>query len=182
MTVHDLVAAVLGAVAGLALQALVAGIVAARQYSRQEFSGTVYAILPPSGGKGERIEKMRIRQHGQRIQVKIRRISPAEEAGRRWKMMGYTHGNLIVGTFTTLDPRTDPSSYGVMVLHRDPEIKECGVWRGYYVRPDLYGIEAITAADVARYPLIWQQLNPGFRNFGRDPPHRLPPSAPAKSA
>lgn len=175
MTIHDLIAALLGAVAGLFLQAIGAGLVALHQYTRQEFSGTIYAILPPSGGKAQRIEKMRVRQHGQRIQVKIKRISPPSEQGRHWKMAGYTHGNLIVGTFSTTAPRIDPSSYGVIVLHRDPNVKECGVWRGYYVRPDLYGIQAITTADITRYPLIWQQMNPAIRNFGEGVPPELPP-------
>lgn len=175
MNVHDVIAALLGAVASLGLQGVAAGFIAIRQYTRQEFSGTIYGILPPSGGKGERVEKMRIRQRGQRIQVRIRRISPSREAGRHWKMTGYTHGNLIVGTFSTIDPRVDPSSYGVMVLHRDPEIKECGVWRGYYIRPDLYGIKAVTTADVARYPIVWQQISPAIHNYGCEaPPASLP--------
>ena len=57
---------------------------------------------------------------------------------------------MIVGTFTTTDPRIDPSSYGVAVLHRDPKVRECGVWRGYYIRPDLHGIEAVKAVDATR--------------------------------
>jgi hypothetical protein len=174
MTIHDLVVALLGVVAGLVVQGIGAALVALHQYTRQEFSGTVYAVLPPSGGKAERIERMRIRQHRQRIQVRIRRVSPPQERGRRWKMVGYTHGNLIVGTFSTLAPRIDPSSYGVIVLHRDPTVTECGVWRGYYVRPDLYGIEAITSADSTRYPLVWQQVNPEVRNYGAGAPHSLP--------
>jgi hypothetical protein len=174
VTAHDLVSALLGAAAGLLLQAFGFGFIALREYTRREFAGRIYAILPPSGGKNERIDRMWIRQRGQRIQGNIKRISPPSERGRQWKMTGYTHGNLIVATFSTTAPRLDPSSYGVIVLHRDPKVTDCGVWRGYYVRPDLYGLAAVDSAELTRYPYVWQQLDPGIRNYGRDANVSLP--------
>jgi hypothetical protein len=92
MTFHDFIVALLGAVVTIALQAAAASLIAFWQYSHQEFSGTIYGVLPTGDGKGERIDKMRVRQIRQRIQVKARRISPPEEAGRRWKGTGKALG------------------------------------------------------------------------------------------
>lgn len=165
MTNLDLPNALLGAAAGLLIQGLIVLTIAIRQYTRREFSGRIYAILPPSGGKEERWDVMRIRQAGQRLTGSIKRVKPDTERGCKWKFIGYSHGNTIVSVFFTTDPRRDSSSYGVMVMHRNPEIKDRAVWQGYYVRPDLHGLESIKNSDVARYPLIWQKQDPHVRNY-----------------
>jgi len=180
MTTKDYFLAFIGAIAGISLQGLVALVIAAKQFTGKEFAGKLYAVLPPSGGKMERQDRMRIRQKGQRITGSIKRIRPHAERGYRWKMNGYSHGNTIVAVFFTMAPRKDSSSYGVMVMHRDPDIKECAVWKGYYVRPDLYGLESIKKADVARHLLVWQQVDPARTNYGRidvgDQPTSVEPS------
>lgn len=175
MTNKEIALALIGAVAGISLQGLVAAIVALKQLNGREFAGIIYAILPPSGGKSERIDRMRVRQSGQHLKASIKRLAPSSERGYRWRMAGYTHGNTIVAVFHTTAPRKDSSSYGVMVMHRDPNVKECAVWKGYYVRPDLHGLESIKKANVARYPLIWQQVHPDNTNYGRFPVWDLEP-------
>ncbi|MGH3855670.1 MAG: hypothetical protein ACRDR6_19715 [Pseudonocardiaceae bacterium] len=171
MDTHDLLVAIVGAVVGLLLQGSVGAVIALRQFHGKEFSGVRYLILPPSGGKSERIDRYRIRQSGQNLAASISRIAPPEEAKRRWKMVGYSHGNILVGVFYPISRKSDSSSYGALVLHRDPDIKECGVWRGYYVRPDLYGLTGIIRADVARHPAVLQEWNPQIRNFS----HKVTP-------
>lgn len=36
-------------------------------------------------------------------------------------------------------------------------------------------IQAVTAADIARYPLVWQQISPAIHNYSADAPSSLPP-------
>lgn len=167
MTTKDLLLALLGAVAGVLLQLGINGVKAFRQFHGQEFSGTRYLVLPEWKGKAERIDLCRIRQDGQKITAKIRRLSPPGGRKRKWKLVGYSHGNVLVGVFYPVSKYSDSTSYGALVLHRDPDVRECSVWKGYYVRPDLYGLQAIITADIARWPAVLQEWNPGIRNFGK---------------
>jgi hypothetical protein len=96
----------------------------------------------------------------------IKRYYPLHEAGRKWKMVAYCHGNVLIGVFYTVAPKTDPSSYGAIVLHRDHQLKDATVWRGYYIRPDSGTFEQITSGDFERHPIVWQQEKPEDRNFG----------------
>jgi hypothetical protein len=141
-----------------------------------EFTGRWYAILTPSGAKGERREVMRVKQHGQVLQISIRRYSPPEEVGRRWKMLAYCHGNILIGVFYTIVPKQDPSSYGAILLHRDRSVTECSVWRGYYVRPNGNSLDQIMRADVERHPLVWQQVKPELRSYGDTLPGQSTPA------
>ena len=165
MSSHDIISALFGAVVGLALQLTGSALMALKQTAGSEFGGTLYAILSPSGGKPERIEEMQVRQRGQRISGSIRRVAPASERGRTWKLEGYVHGNVITALFFPTNPRTDSSSYGIIALHRDATVTDCGVWRGYYIRPDSHGADAVQLARPKRQPLVWQRIDPSTRSY-----------------
>jgi hypothetical protein len=156
----------LGVAATLLLQGLIRLLASIYQLRNSEFAGCWYQVCPPSGGKTERRDLVRVRQRKQIIYVNIRRYSPRSEVGRRWRMKGYCHGNILIGVFYTTVPKKDPSSYGAIILHRDYRIHECSVWRGYYVRPDLHDLSSILSANFAKHPLIWQQIEPEVHNYG----------------
>jgi hypothetical protein len=160
-----LLSATVGALVTLVLQGMVAWVGYLRDVRAGEFSGRWYAVLPASGGKPERRETMRIRQHGHVLSVSIRRYAPLLEQGRRWRMTAYLHGNVLIGVFYTTAPRNDPSSYGAIVLHRDYDTRDAIVWRGYYVRPDATGLHDILAGNAERHPILWQQVRPETRSF-----------------
>lgn len=164
----DLANALLGAVVGLGLQWTAVGANVWRQSRHQELSGVMYQTIPPSGGKGLRHDIYRIRQSGQRLQGRAERVYPSSESTARWKMTGYSHGNTVVFSFYPSDPKRDASSYGAAVLHRNPNITDCAVWQGYYARPGMHGFDAITNAEVARYPLLWQRCEWGTHSHLSD--------------
>jgi hypothetical protein len=160
-----IVSALLGAVVTLAIQGAISGLMYVRESRNGEFTGTWYAVLPASSGKAERREVMRVRQRRQVLAVSIRRYSPPEESGRRWRMTAYVHGNILIGLFYTRVPKRDPSSYGAILLHRDDSVKDCMVWRGYYVRPDGNTLAEIVDLRAERHPIVWQQLRPEQRLY-----------------
>jgi hypothetical protein len=157
--------ALLGALATLAIQGLVNWIIYLRESRNGEFTGVWYGILPTSGGKDERREVMRVRQKGQVLYISIKRYYPLDERGRRWKMTAYLHGNILIGVFYTTIPKKDPSSYGAILLHRDYAVKNCTVWRGYYVRPDSNTLSDIVNMRADRFPIVWQSVKPEERSY-----------------
>lgn len=158
--------ALIGVVATLVVQELAEWVRSKFHAKHGEFTGRWFGILLASGGKGERHEVMKVHQRGQVLEVAIKRYFPLHEAGRKWKMTAYCHGNVLIGVFYTVVPKKDPSSYGAIVLHRDHRIKEATVWRGYYIRPDSGTLEQIANGDFERHPIVWQQDKPEDRNFG----------------
>lgn len=165
--------AVLGAVVSLILQGCVAGIRLIREFTGREFSGRMYQILPAFASNGERIDKVRIRQRGAKLTGTIRRISPSEEVKRKWCFAGYYYGETVVVVFYTKVLRIDPASFGVMVLRRDHDIRDCGVWRGFYARPKYEGTGPPNGPGVSNNPIVWQRINPSIKNYGN---HSTPTS------
>ena len=179
MNVADtVVSAILGAAATIAIQALFAWLVYLRESRVGEFTGDWYAILPASGGKTERRELMHVRQRRQVLRVRIERYFPPEESGRKWKMLAYLHGNILIGVFHTTAPKNDPSSYGAIVLHRDSLVKDCSVWRGYYARPDSNSLQEIISGNVERHPIVWQHISPERHSYWQPPSVAQPGAAP----
>lgn len=125
---------------------------------RGEIRGTWYAILGAYEGSPERIDKMTVRQRGQRLSGQIRRMRPAGNQ-QSWKFVGYIHGNAVVVVFYTTSPKEDPTSYGAINVHRDPS-KPGLVYRGYYTRPDFEPYEAFVGGGLRRRPIVWQRPNP----------------------
>ena len=160
MDLSQLWGAAIGVALTLAAQGLVAIAVYLRETRAGEFSGPWYGVLAAGGGKPERHEFMRIRVRRNSFKARVRRINPSDEAGRTWRMRGYVHGNVLIASFHTTSPRTDPSSYGAIVLHRDPRRKDAIVWRGYYERPDSNSLSEVMEYRVERYPLKWQRDKP----------------------
>jgi hypothetical protein len=160
MDPQQLIGAILGAAVTLAVQGVVAFVNYLRETRAGEFSGIWFGILPASGGKPERHEKMTIRVRRNAFRASIRRIAPLSEVGRQWRMQGYVHGNVLVAFFYTTSPRIDPSSYGIIALHRDPTRKDAILWRGYYERPDANTMAEVVSFNVERHPLVWQRERP----------------------
>jgi len=158
--VEPFLSALLGAAVTLTLQGVLTLLTFLKESRGGEFSGVWFGVLPASGGKTDRHERMVIRLRGNAFHATIRRISPRSEAGRKWLMRGYVHGNVLVAEFHTTAPKMDPSSYGVLVLHRDPNKKDAIVWRGYYERPDSNNMSEVVNFEVERHPLSWQRIDP----------------------
>jgi len=164
----DLPSAAVGALLGAALQLLL--ITGDRFIAswRGEFRGTWYQILPPWRNQPERIDRLTVRQRGQRIRVSVKRLGPHSETKRRWKMTGYVHGNVLVAVFYTTTPKEDSSSYGVLTLHRDTQIKESSVWRGTYNRPDTEPLDVIRQGCATNRPIVWQRKSPDNHNYAHE--------------
>jgi hypothetical protein len=154
------VTAAVGALASLVIQGLLSSIISAYQ-SRGEFSGRWYAVSPATGKEPERRDKLRIRRRNHTLSIVANRYYPAEERGHAWRLSGYFHGNIIVMIFYTTTPRRNPSSFGVVVLRRDPAIRETSIWRGYYLRPAEHA-----DGEAIRYPILWQRVPPEKKNYG----------------
>jgi hypothetical protein len=126
------------------------------QSRRFEMHGIWYATLSPSPWKAyERIDKVQCRQAGDRIKGKIERDSPPAEKGRRWEFAGHTDGRIVIAHFFTTTPQKDLTSYGTLVLHKDPANRDR--WVGSYVRPALSSYGEITTGDMAEIPLRWER-------------------------
>ena len=137
----------------------------AYQSKNGEFAGQWYSVVPPVRGNVERRDTIRVRQRGLKLSIVAKRYMPAAEKGQLWRMTGYCHGNVLVAVFYTRTPRRDPTSYGVLTLHRDHTVQGANVWKGYYLRPDLASLEAINRGEVPRYPIVWQQVDPEEQNY-----------------
>lgn len=162
----DLTSITLGALLAAIVQAVV--ILGERWLAswRGEFRGTWYEIVPAWRDQPERIDRLKVRQRGQRITVSAQRLRPGgAEQGRRWRMTGYVHGNVLVGIFHITTPNVDASSFGTFTLHRDSSVKESSVWRGTYVRPDSEPLEVIVAGNQPQRPIVWQRAHPDQRPY-----------------
>lgn len=124
-----------------------------------EMRGEWYGVLPEIGDAPQRIDTYRIRQRGQRLAGHIERIRPSGRKGK-WRMVGYVHGTVVVCLFYTKTPSKDPSSYGVICVHRVPGQSEDGAYRGYYTRPEFEPYERFVDGDIATRPIIWQRVHP----------------------
>jgi hypothetical protein len=85
-------------------------------------------------------------------------VRPVGRRGK-WRFKGYIHGNVVVCVFYTTTPKEDPSSYGVISVHREPPGSGRG-YRGYYTRPDFEPLSGFTTDGLARRPIAWQRENP----------------------
>jgi hypothetical protein len=126
---------------------------------RGEIRGDWFGILPEVGNAPERIDEYRIRQRGQRLMGEIHRIRPDGRKGK-WKISGYMHGSVVVCVFHTTTPGNDPSSYGVICVHRVPGLGEESLYRGYYTRPEFEAFERFREGSLTTRPIIWQRKHP----------------------
>ncbi len=125
---------------------------------RGEIRGTWYAILEPFDPDPKRVDKMHVRQRGQRVFGTIERVRPPARRGK-WRFSGYVHGNVVVCVFYTTTPKEDPTSYGVIAVHREPK-GSGGGYRGYYTRPDFEPLSSFTSDGLPRRPIAWQREHP----------------------
>lgn len=117
-----------------------------------ELSGKWREELSPAYHKPyRRVDELVVRHRGRsgRLLVKVTRIEPMSEAGRRWRMSGFVRGDEAALVFWPIGKGFDGSSYGVMLLHRDAS-SAGSRWCGAYVRP---------GTDIGRLP--------GTSNFER---------------
>jgi hypothetical protein len=127
---------------------------------RGEIRGTWYEILAPCDDKPERIDIVKLHQRGQRIHGHIERLRPEKTGSNaKWRFAGYVHGNVVVCVFFTTTPKNDPSSYGVINMHRDPAHPDA-LYRGYYTRPDFAPYEEFVGEGISRRPISWQREHP----------------------
>lgn len=152
--------AVIGAAVTLLLQGIISAVLAVYQSRNGEFAGQWYSVIPPAAGDVERRDAIRVRQRGLKLSIVAKRYMPPAEKGRVWKMAGYCHGNVLVAVFFTTTPRRDPTSYGVITLHRDSATRGANVWRGNYLRPGLADLESMVRGRLPEHPIIWQQERP----------------------
>lgn len=124
-----------------------------------EMRGKWYGVLPEIGDVPQRIDTYRIHQRGQRLVGHIERIRPNGRKGK-WRLVGYVHGTVVVCLFYTKTPSKDPSSYGVICVHRVPGQSEDGAYRGYYTRPEFEPFERFLDGSIATRPIIWQRVHP----------------------
>lgn len=123
-----------------------------------EIRGTWYGILDPFESDPKRVDKMRIRQRGQRVYGTIQRVRPPSRRGK-WRFSGYIHGNVVICVFWTTTPKEDPTSYGVITVHREPT-GSGGGYRGYYTRPDFEPFRNFITRGLPRRPIAWQREHP----------------------
>jgi hypothetical protein len=123
---------------------------------RGEIRGVWYEILEPYEDKPRRVDKVKVRQRGQRIFGHIERLRPRGHG--KWRFAGYVHGNVVVSVFFTTTPKKDPSSYGVINMYRDPSHE--GRYCGYYTRPNFASFEAFVGSGLPRMPIVWQRQRP----------------------
>jgi hypothetical protein len=106
--------------------------------ARGELTGPWKQVCPPSMLKEyERIDELSLHQHGDKFTGDGIRIHPRTEV-RKWRFRGYVRGGTLVAVFTpqaTSDPRSDPTSYGVIFL-KQALSQGPPRWTGGYVRPD----------------------------------------------
>jgi hypothetical protein len=124
-----------------------------------ELTGPWIQKIPPGYHKNyERRDELKIRHRPRsgRITFEIVRSEPADESGRRWKGEGFVRGNELVATFRPTGAGHDGSSYGVLVLHRDPE-SAGSRWSGAYLRPGTDIQRNVTAPNLAPVELTWQR-------------------------
>lgn len=131
---------------------------------RGEIRGQWFAVLPEIGDAPERIDAVRIRQRGQRLVGHIKRIRPPTRTGK-WRMVGYVHGSVVVCVFHTKTPGNDPSSYGVICVHRVPGHGAQGVYCGYYTRPEFEPFDRFVDGSLATRPIIWQRTHPDAERY-----------------
>jgi hypothetical protein len=84
----------------------------------------------------KRVDDLKVRHNKRsgRVRVRVTRVEPSDETGRRWKMSGFIRGDELVLNFWPIGKVYDGSSYGVIILHRDSSSAEVK-WCGAYVRP-----------------------------------------------
>jgi hypothetical protein len=131
---------------------------------RGEIGGQWFGVLLETGDVTERIDTYRIRQRGQRLVGHIKRLRPSDRKGK-WRLVGYVHGNVVVCLFHTKTPGNDPSSYGVICVHRVPGYGEEGVYRGYYTRPEFEPFERFLNGSIATRPIILQRIHPDTKRY-----------------
>lgn len=127
-----------------------------------EMQGKWYGVLPTVGDAPQRIDSYEIRQRGQKLVGHIERIRPNGREGK-WRLVGYVHGTVVVCLFYTKTPSKDPSSYGVICVHRVPGPSEDGAYRGYYTRPEFEPFQHFVDGSLATRPIIWQRAHPDDR-------------------
>ncbi len=133
---------------------------------RGEMGGKWFGLLLEIGDAPERIDAYRVRQRGQRLVGHIERMRPSGRKGK-WRMVGYVHGNVVVCLFYTKTPGNDPSSYGVICLHRVPGYGDDGVYRGYYTRPEFEPFDRFVDGSIATRPIVWQRIHPDVKRFDK---------------
>lgn len=124
-----------------------------------EMTGEWFQVIPEWEGDPPRHDRLSVKQSDHRLEIEARRLRPHGERARRWRITGYLHGNVLVAVFYTLVPKEDPSSYGVIIMHRD-RINGKAVWRGTYARPDRDNLATIQSGALERRPIVWQRDDP----------------------
>jgi hypothetical protein len=124
-----------------------------------ELRGKWYGILPAVGEAPDRIDSYRIHQRGQKLTGHIERIRPNGRKGK-WRLVGYVHGTVVVCLFYTKTPGKDPSSYGVICVHRVPNSNEDGAYQGYYTRPEFEPFANFVSGGIATRPITLQRRHP----------------------
>jgi hypothetical protein len=101
-----------------------------------EMAGKWRQEIPPSFHRNHhRHDEIRVRhRRSGRLSAAVTRLVPSEEEGRKWRMAGFLSGHEIVLVFWPTGRVHDGTSFGVMVLHRDPDSRGAR-WHGRYVRP-----------------------------------------------
>jgi hypothetical protein len=109
--------------------------------------------------KFERVDHLSIRHRSLsgRITAVSHRTQPAQEAGRKWKVLGYLRGDEVFLLFWPTGKKYDGSSYGVAVMHRCPPGDEHD-WRGAYIRPGTDVGRLVGSSNLERIPVTWKRI------------------------
>jgi hypothetical protein len=122
-----------------------------------ELSGKWREELAPAYHKNyKRVDDLvvRHRRRSGRLIVRVTRIEPTSEAGRRWRMSGFVRGDEAFLVFWPIGKRYDGSSYGVIMLHRDAA-SAGAKWVGAYVRPGTDIGRLPGASNMERIEMSW---------------------------
>jgi hypothetical protein len=159
------VGAIVSGIIGMILQQIVIKFNKYLDSESKPMHGDWYEILPAYQGLPERIDLIILRQYGNIVTGKAKRISPKQENKRKWYFYGYVSGNRLIGFFYILNKGIDPSSYIPIILARDIHSRHEAIWRGVYYRPEYESDESIINGTMETGSMWWQKTNPKISKF-----------------
>ncbi|MGQ0595608.1 MAG: hypothetical protein ACT4QB_24125 [Gammaproteobacteria bacterium] len=128
MNTPDIVINVACSVAGAIIYALGSWFIRYRAEQRGAYTGTWRGETFDESGTVEKTDEYQFRHRGDLIQGDIRRLSPQDQAHRRWKMYGRLRGRDFFAIFWSTDQNV--LSYGSWYLHQTGDFE----FDGYYLR------------------------------------------------
>lgn len=129
-------------------------------YHGGDLSGTWHQICPPSSHKNyERIDELQVHHKSNgRLVAFGKRIQPPDEP-RTWRFEGHVSGSVLVAVFMPEHGSEDPGSFGVLLLHLDPNSRTAR-WTGGYVRPSsTKTVWHGGKQQVLTHPLTWERVH-----------------------